>query len=201
LTPLTSVSVSASLSQDIFAVDPLRNSDARTISTSIRFDPAALLKGSATFGFKDFKPSSPDVPSYKGSTFGIGLTYVLLGMSRFQFNATRDTQYSFDVNQPYYVLTALGGSVSQQIFGPVDVVARGSLERLEYRDRAGAAIAFVNRVDHAKSYGGGVGYHLGRDMRVGFNVDHQDRESAVAIRSYQGWTYGMAITYATGAGS
>jgi hypothetical protein len=91
--------------------------------------------------------------------------------------------------------------VSQQIFGPVDVVVRGRLGRLEYRDRAGAVVAAPDRLDRVESYGGGVGYHLGRDMRIGVNIDHSRRDSAVELRRFQGWLYGVAVTYATGAGS
>ena len=122
-------------------------------------------------------------------------------MSRFKFIANRDVQYSYDINQPYYLQTGFSGSVSQQIFGPVDIVVRGGLGRLEYRDRAGAAVAVSNRVDRVESYGGGVGYHLGRDMRIGVNIDHNRRDSALDLRRYQGWLYGVAITYSTGAGS
>lgn len=34
--------------------------------------------------------------------------------------------------------TGVSGEIAQQVFGPVDVVVRGGLQRLEYRERAGA---------------------------------------------------------------
>ncbi len=197
LTPLTSINLSGSVEQDRFEFDPLRNADSRGIAATVRFDPAALIKGSATIGYRDFKPASPDVPAYEGSTLGVDLTYVLLGVTRFAFNATRDVQYSFDVNQPYYLLTGGGGSIGQQIFGPIDVVVRGALRRLEYRDRLGAPVAVANREDRVVTYGGGVGYHLGRETRIALNVDHSRRESEVSTRQYMGWTYGVAVTYGT----
>jgi len=200
LTPLTSLTVAGSLSQDRFKLDPARDTDSMAVTMSMRFDPAALLKGNVNIGYRDFKPASPDLPGFKGSTMAVDLAYTLLGMSKFAFNANRDVQYSYDINQPYYVQTTLGGSVSQQIFGPVDVVVRGATGRLEYRDRAGAVVAAANRVDRIQQYGGGLGYHLGRDMRVGVNADYSTRLSALDTRHYQGWTYGVAITYATGAG-
>ena len=201
LTPLTSLSVAAAVGQDRFKFDPLRNSDSLSGSVSMRFDPAALLRGGATFGFRDFKPLSAGVPGYQGSTFSVDLSYVLLGISKFQVVLNRDVQYSYDFNQPYYLQTSAGANVSQQIFGPLDVVVRGALGRLEYRTRAGAAVAVPDRTDRIELYGGGVGYHLGRDMRIGVNVDHSRRSSPLDIRDYQGWTYGMAVTYSTGAGS
>jgi len=201
VTPLTSLNLAGSMSQDRFKFDPLRNSDSVAASGSLRFEPSALISGSAMIGYRDFKPLSPDVPSYRGSIVSVDLTYVLLGMSRFKFVANRDVQYSYDITQPYYLQTSLNGSVSQQIFGPVDVVLRGGVGRLEYRDRVGAAVAAANRTDRVETYGGGVGYHLGRDMRIGVNVDHNRRDSALDLRRYQGWLYGVAVTYSTGAGS
>lgn len=201
LTPLTSLSVVGTLSQDRFRFDPLRNSDSQTVALTMRFDPAALLKGGATFGYRDFKPLTSGVPGYTGSTFAVDLSYVLLGMSRFQVNMNRDVQYSYDFNQPYYLQTGVGASVGQQIFGPIDVIVRGGLSRLEYRNRAGAVVVEPNRTDRVETYGGGVGYHLGRDMRIGVNVDHSRRLSALELRQYQGWTYGMSVTYSTGSGS
>ena len=89
----------------------------------------------------------------------------------------------------------MGGSIDQQIFGPVDVVGRISRQRLDYRDRAGAAVSAPDRTDHVTSYGGGVGYRMGRDMRIGFNIDKQQRESAVDTKQYNGLVYGFAVTY------
>ena len=110
---------------------------------------------------------------------------------------TRDVQYSYDVNQPYYLLTGATGSISQRIYGPVDAVGRIGADRLEYRDRAGAAVAAADRVDHINSYGGGIGYHMGRDLRIGFNVDRQQRTSVIDSRQYTGLKYGFAVTYGT----
>ena len=79
--------------------------------------------------------------------------------------------YSFDVNQPYYLQTGVSASIEQQLFGPVDVVGRYGAQRLSYRDRAGALVKAANRVDNVTSYGFGFGYHLGRDLRIGVNID------------------------------
>ena len=115
-------------------------------------------------------------------------------MTRFAFTATRDVQYSYDINQPYYVQTGGGGSIGQQLFGPFDVVVRGGLRRLDYRNRAGAVVAVPDRVDHQENYGAGIGYHFGQDARIGVNADHSRRRSLVELQQYQGWTYGVAVT-------
>jgi hypothetical protein len=194
-TPLTSITFDVSREQDRFEFSPSRDSDSTAITGGVKFDPFALIKGAATFGYRDFKPLSPGVPGYQGPTAAVDLSYVALGSTKLAATVTRDVQYSYDINQPYYLLTGVTGSIGQQIFGPVDVVGRIGTQQLAYRDRVGAAVAVSNGVDHVRSYGGGVGYHLGRDMRIGFNIDQQRRISAVDSRQYSGLRYGFAATY------
>lgn len=195
LTPLTSLTFDAGKQQDRFAFNPLRDSDSTTISAGVLFDQFALLKGSARFGYRDFEPLVAGLPNYKGSTAAVDLSYVALGSTKVTVGAARDINYSYDINQPYYIQTGGTLSITQQIFGPVDVVGRVGAQRLDYRDRAGAVIAVAGRTDYIRSYGGGVGYHLGRDVRIGFNVDKQHRTSALDARTYDGLKYGMAVTY------
>lgn len=195
LTSLTTLSLEAGVQHDRFPFNPLRNSDSTRVAATVKFDPFALLKGNVTFGFRDFKPADPKLAGYRGSTAAVNLTYVASGSTKLAVMVARDVQYSFDVNQPYYLQTGVTASLSQQIFGPVDVVGRFGFQRLEYRDRAGTAVLAPDRTDHIRSYGGGVGYHLGREVRLGFNVDNARRTSPVANRQYEGLRYGTAVTY------
>jgi hypothetical protein len=173
----------------------LRNSNSTSFSGTVRLDPAALIKGSATIGYRDFEPMDAGLPPFNGATAAIDLAYSVFGTTRFSFEGTRDVQYSFDINQPYYLLTGFSASVAQQVFGPVDVVARAGTQRLSYRDRSGGSIAISNRTDFVHTYGGSVGYHMGRDWRLSFNVDRQNRVSDFADREYDGLRIGTALTY------
>ncbi len=195
VTPLTSITFDVSREQDRFEFSPDRDTNSTAITGGVKFDPFALIKGSATFGYRDFKPLSGDVPGYQGSTALVDLSYVALGSTKLGVTFNRDVQYSYDVNQPYYLQTGVTGSISQQIFGPLDAVARIASSKLEYRDRAGADVEVSNRVDRIESYGGGLGYHLGSDMRLGFNIDQQRRLSGVDSKRYNGLRYGFAVTY------
>jgi hypothetical protein len=194
-TPLTGIIFEASGEQDRFEFSPDRNTDSTKFTAGLKFDPAALLKGSATFGYRNFKPASIDVPDYQGSTVAVDLSYVPQDSTKLTLLVGRDVQYSYDVNQPYYLQSGVGGSIDQQIFGPVDGVGRISRQRLDYRDRAGASVPAPDRTDHITSYGGGVGYRMGRDVRIGFNIDKQRRESAIDAKQYDGLRYGFSVTY------
>jgi hypothetical protein len=195
VTSLTSIEFNATRSEDRFDFAPLRNSNSTSFGTTITLDPFALIKGSAAFGFRNFRPESPGVPEYSGGTMALDLTYTLLGMTQFAVRAIRDVQYSYDPAQPYYVQTGVDGSVAQQIFGPVDVVLRLVEQRLAYRNRAGFPVEVADRTDAVHSIGVGVGYHLGKELRLAFNVDKARRSSEVESRPYEGLKYGTSLTY------
>jgi hypothetical protein len=195
LTPLTSVSLDMTRSRDRFKYLPDRDSESSTFDANIAFNALAAIKGGASIGFRDFKPLDLNLPEFKGTIGSADLTFTLLGATRFSLKASRDVEYSYDVNQPYYLATGADGSIAQQIFGPVDVVARIGFHKLAYRDRGGALVNVSNRVDHTRLYGAGVGYHMGKDLRLGFNVDKVRRESELADRRYDNLKLGTAITY------
>jgi hypothetical protein len=195
LTPLTSLTLQVVREQDRFEFSHVRDSDSTQVAAGVKLDPGALIKGSAVVGYRNFVPQDPSLAGFKGTTVAADLSYVLLGVTKFAVKGTRDVQYSYDVNQPYYVQSGINLEISQQIVGPLDAVGRAGTARLEYRDRAGAVVAVSNRIDHIENYGGGLGYHIGRDTRIGFNIDQYERLSPVSGRQYKGLRYGIAVTY------
>ena len=195
LTPLTSIALTAGRSEDRFEFSPLRNSVSTNISGNVTLDKFALIRGGATIGYTDFHPEVAGLADYQGLTGAVNLSYTMMGSTRFGFEFNRDVQYSYEVNQPYYLQTRFAGSVAQHIFGPLDVIARGSLATLAYRDRATAAVTVSNRVDDLNAFGGGIGYHLGRDMRLGFDIDQSYRWSDVSTRQYNNLRFGSSVTY------
>jgi hypothetical protein len=198
LTPLTSFTIDLAQARDRFKVSPLRDSDSMYALLGVRFDPAALINGSAQVGVRDFAPADPALPPYQGVIASLDLSYVAFESSRFAVRVGRDVNYSFDVDQPYYLQTGVAGSVTQQIFGPVDVQGRLGRQRLFYRNRETGGPPLAERVDRVIEYGGGIGYRAGRDLRVGLNVDRQKRSSMVLDRSFDGLRYGISATYGVG---
>ena len=195
LTPLTSLSVVVAREQARFAFSPLRDSDSTAVTGSVEFEPFALIKGTASVGYRSFHPLSSTLPEYDGPIASGDLSYTLLGTTRFGVQFVRDIQYSYFIDQPYYLLTGGSASVTQQIFGPLDVVARAGQQQLAYRDRIGAATVGSDRIDYVRTYGGGVGYHIGPELRIGFNVDQARRTSDVSRRRYDALRYGTSVTY------
>ena len=195
LTPLTSITFGATRSNDHFEFSPERDANSTSVQTSLAFDPAALMKGGLSFGYTDFQPLAGDLPEFRGFTGSVNLTYVLLGSTRFAVSGSRGVQYSYDVNQPYYVQSGVGGSVAQQIFGPFDVQLRADAQFLAYRDRIGAVVKVADRTDRVTTYGIGVGFHMGKDLRLAFNVDKANRDTQVVDHEYDNFKFGTALTY------
>jgi hypothetical protein len=195
VTPLTSLILQVGRQEDRFEFDPLRDSNSTRAAVGVNFDPFALIKGSARIGYRRFQPVTATVPGYDGSTAQVDLSYVALGSTKISVQALRDVQYSYDVIQPYYLQTGVSAAVTQQIAGPVDASARVVVQRLAYRDREDLIPEVSNRIDRVHMYGGSVGYRIGTDLRVAFNVDQQLRRSQLSTQRFDGLRYGMSVTY------
>jgi hypothetical protein len=195
VTPITSLSVEVAREHVQFGHSPDRDTHSSIVNARVSLDPFAVIKGSATFGFRRFEPVSSEVPGFTGTTASLDLSYAGTGSTRITARVMRDVQYSYDVLQPYYVQTGFSLEVLQQVFGPVDIALRVGANRLAYRDRIGTSLTASNRTDHVQSFGGGVGYHLGTDIRIAGNVDQFRRSSPVTGHAYDGIKTGMSVTY------
>ena len=195
ITPLTAFTLDVGRSQDRFEFSPLRDSDSTSASLGVKFDRFAIVKGTASFGYRDFQPIAPSLPAYKGTIAAADLSYVAFGTTRIGVQAVRDVEYSFEINEPYYLLTGVSGSLTRRVSRPLDLVGRIGVQHLDYRDRIGVTVASPNRADVVRTYGGGIGYHMGNNVRIGFNVDQQHRASPVSNRDYHGLRFGTSVTY------
>lgn len=195
LTPLTSVALAATQARQRFQFSSLRDANASSAAATVQFDPLGIISGSATIGYTDFEPITPGLPTFKGATGAVNLAYRFLGNTRVGVGATRDVGFSYEINQPYYVQTGVSGSVARALFGPVDAIVRGGYATLAYRDRASTVAQGSGRVDEIQTVGGGIGFHLGKGLRLGANVDKTRRRSDVNGRQYDNLLFGSAVTY------
>jgi Putative beta-barrel porin 2 len=194
LTPLTSLTFDMGLEQDRFEFSPLRDSDSTRVVAGVRFEPRALIKGSASFGYRDFRPLSPETAPFRGAVGAMNLS-AALGPTKLSLQADRDVQYSYEINQPFYIQTGATASITQHLFGPIDAIGRYGLARLDYQNRITAGPLLAARTDYMHSFGGGVGYRMARRTRITFNVDQYHRTSSVVLRQYDGLTFGTSVTY------
>ena len=195
LTSLTAIAFNGSRSNARFEFSPERDTVSNSATATVSFASAALVRGSATLGYTDFTPLAGDLPGYRGTIGSVDLTYVLLGSTRFAISGGRGVQYSYDFKQPYFIQSRIGGSVAQQIFGPFDVQVRGDIAFLAYRNRAGVVVEVPDRTDRTTTVGVGLGFHMGKDLRLSFNIDQNNRDTSVREHQYEKFLVGTALTY------
>ena len=77
---------------------------------------------------------------------------------------------------------------------PGSIEAQGKASRIGFLV-VGSAASVSNRVDDLNAFGGGIGYHLGRNMRLGLDIDQSYRWSDVSTRQYNNLRFGSSVTY------
>lgn len=202
VTPLTTASATVSRKQDRFPFNPTRDSDITEGVLALKFDAAALLKGNFSIGYTNRSPLVPDViPGFSGLTLAANLSYTLFDATKISFRADRVVQNSYDISTPYYVQGGFNLEVAQLVFGRLDVLGRGGISHLDYRDSldvpdaTGDVVGLPRGTDRLVTYGVGVGYHLGRATRIGLNYDQTRRESPIASHRYDRHNIGTSLTY------
>lgn len=194
LTPLTTFVARAEGIQDRFAGDPNRSADSYSLVGGFDLRPQALISGQAFVGAKRFTPLTGAMPTFAGAVASV-TTGLAVKRTQLQLIVSRDVVYSFEVLQPYYALTSVGLTITQRITPTWDVVGRGARQSMAYRNLTTVA-DLPERTDRSWQLGTGIGYRVGRSLRIGFDANYVRRESPIlAFRTFSGVRAGASITY------
>ena len=194
LTPFTTFVLHAERHEDRFTFSPERDSDSYRVLPGLELAPHALLGGEVFVGYRAFRPINPQIPEYRGLVFSVGLNATILGRTKLSVELDRDLDYSFEVVEPYYVATSGLVEVTQQLFGPMEVIVRAGRERLAYRSIEGSGQR--PRLDTVNLVGGGIGYRLGQTVRLGLDAEVVGRRSTTkAYRRYDRTRIYARVTY------
>jgi hypothetical protein len=193
VTVLTTLVVEAEVVQDRFDFSSQRDADSIRLSAGLDLDPFALISGRVRVGYRDFRSVSGRMPPYSGVVASLGTGFTLKGRTRLELNGDRDVNYSYEFDYPYYVQTGGILTATPRLTNAWDVQLRVGGQRLAYVTQDPTALK--ERLDRVVLFGGGIGYRLGRDTRMGLNVDRQRRASPVQRRDYDGYRVGMSVTY------
>ncbi len=187
LTPLTTFGITASRQHDRFALAPERDSDSFRVTPTIRMEAPAIISGTLSVGYRQFTPLSPELPDYSGLVAIGSLSHTFAERTKVDVVLSRDVQYSFELNQPYYLTTGLRLTATYQIRDDLDVRVTGGRDRLEYRaeERVPDALPDVMRVDRADVVDAGGGYRLRPNLRLGLDVEYARRSSDRPGREYR----------------
>jgi hypothetical protein len=114
---------------------------------------------------------------------------------RFDFVATRNLEYSFNVSDGYYIENRLDVSYTQSLFADLDAQVRGSRSVFNFGYRDGAQV----RQDSLDLAAAGLGYNLKNRSRVSLNYEYSRRRSPVyaernyeTVRIFAAWTYALS---------
>jgi len=181
LTPLLSMQLYGSYTEDAFLYEPLRNATSSAANATFRIDASAVVTGVITVGYRDMQPVDPLSEDFRGFTGNAAIIYPFLELGRFYFTANRGTEYSFDVTEAYYVENSVGVAYTQRLFGEVDAQIRGAWSVFDYSARADSP----PHKDTFNTFGGSVGYNLRNRTRIAVNYEDAKRRSPeIAARNY-----------------
>jgi hypothetical protein len=156
-------------------LSPIRDADSFRVMPAVEFAPDAVITGRAAAGFRRFDPRDARVDQFAGFVGNANVGYSLLGATRFSLDASRDVAYSFDPATPYFLQTSGRLTVSQRVGGPVDLILTGGRDRLRYQGLEG--LTAPERIERTRTVGGGLGYRLGRSLRLALIYDVTERVS------------------------
>ena len=125
VTPLTTLLLSAELERAVFDSENSRTADSIRGLARLQMDPDARLSGEIVAGYRQFKTRRADVPDYTGLVTSANVTYTMLDRAQVEASVVRNVTYSFEPEQPYYVLTGGTLSITTRLVGPVELTARG----------------------------------------------------------------------------
>jgi len=195
LTPLTTFVVKTEYLEDRFVFASYKDANAVSVMPGFELDTLALISGKAFVGYRHYDALNPLVPDYSGLIGNVEATYHAHA-TKFLGKFNRDISYSYETTQPYYLLTDVGIEVTQRITTRWDIVGDAGHQWLGYRQVDVGALAADDRTDRSYRVGGGTGYHLGEDARVGFSVEYYHRSSnTIDLRQYNGLRMGASLTY------
>jgi hypothetical protein len=195
LTPLTTFVLSGQASDDRFEVASSRDSRSVRVESGFDLAPSALISGRGRIGYRQLNGTSHEFPEYAGVVASVAAGSTFGGRTRVDVVSERDVTYSWEPDYPYYVLTGATVTVTPRLTERWDVQGRLGGYRLAYRPVIGAEHLLANRVDTYHLRGAGIGFHVGRDLRFGFNVDRERRTSPQRQRFYAGYRAGLSVTY------
>jgi hypothetical protein len=192
LTPLTTLVVTAEQRDYRFDFSHERDTDSFRIVPGFEFKPGALISGRASLGYVWFSTLDHDLPDFQGVVSNVEVAYTARA-TRFQVNVVRDPNYSYELEEPYYILTDAGVQVTERVTAQWDLVGRVSRQWLNYQQLASSGLS--SREDRGWHLGMGTGWWVGTTMRIGVDADYVTRESPVPSRTYDGWRVGGNLTY------
>ncbi len=193
LTPLTTWVTNVEAIQDRFDSGTSRNANSVRVTTGFELKPAALINGTVLVGFRQMNVMAEGAPDYRGLVASVQAGFVA-GRNKVTLTEQRDVAFSYDLSYPFFVQTSTSGQLTRRLGRSWDVVGRAALHNLSYTQLVSSETDGVT--DRVVQYGGGLGYIVGRAVRIGVNVDYFNRTTeSTASQPFEGLRAGLSFSY------
>jgi hypothetical protein len=178
LTPITALSFTAEVGEERFVRAPVRDADFTRVFGAIDFNPRARISGVARIGYQQFRPFSSALPGFEGVIAGVDIVYRLQESTRFGVTLDRRPLYSFEPQEPYYLLDGVGLAVRRSLTTAIELEVRGRRSWYRYRAFDGP-VARAARTDMWNNTAAAIHYHVNRNLTSTFQVTYWSRGSNV----------------------
>jgi hypothetical protein len=173
LTPLTTLTASASVQRDRYPLVAGKDQENQRVRLGVQFSPDAVLRGHATFGYSRLTVEDENAIPFTGFTTDVDISYSLLGITQFLVRYGRETTAS--IQEPYYLQTTYGLEVQQAFLGPVELLVRGSRQELTYPGLPSREL--LGHTDFMDTYAAGFLVRLSNTSSVNTTYEVRHRES------------------------
>lgn len=177
---LTFLLIDVTGSRDVFTETPDRQTDNLRASAGLEFAPDAVIRGRASLGYHKQVTRGDNGFPFEGVIASVELSYALLDRLRVDGRFARDTNYSVLSGEEYYLSTSGGLEITHNLIGPLDLIARGNRERLDYTITPGGT---SGRLDYSETVGGGVAVRLSQQVRTTVNYEVTRRTSTAGVQN------------------
>lgn len=194
LTVLTTWVVRASTERERFEFSRERNGDSIRVATGVELGGFGPFRGHAFVGLRHLTSiEGRTLPEFTGVTADVDVAYTAPTRTRLDVHLRRDLHYALAPLAPYYIQTGVRGTLTQVVTGSWDVQLHGGHDGLQYR--SAVTRNGDGRIDRIERLGGGIGYQLAPELRVGIDVESFRRRSEVPGRGYRGVRAGLMGNY------
>ena len=150
----------------------------------LTWDATERSKGTVKVGYsvKDYQESGID--TFKGGVVSIDLSHELTQRTSLKFDAIRDVEESYVVNQPYYLTTGGRLVLNHNIHPKVSFKLNAGYSRDQYPNDMTIGTETRKRIDNTWDLGGKFEYRIQQWLNFGLGYDFSQRRSNFSDLGY-----------------
>lgn len=171
-----------------FLWSPERDSDNVVVTLAGEFAPRALVSGSGRVGVRQFTARGAAVADLTRVVASADLRLRLPAGLAASFEAERDIGYSFYRDDPYYLLSRYGFTLTSRLGRGFEISGRALRDQYDYLGGAG-------RRDVVRNVSGVLRYRLSPTVAVGIQAGHVLRRSPATRRQFEGLVAGLVFDF------